>query len=230
MGWAISYREQLLMALSVVGTPLGFQNSGTNYTPEAGSNRLVVFVVLTKESPQMPLASITYNGTVRTPTVSISDANFETAHVCIFKQSELPAGASAVTTTYTGGTPAGRRVVAYTVRDADQSTTVRNSASNSGVGQTSTTSHAGLTIGDLLIGGDAHRSGGGGGATINNGWTLVDGVDINGGDSWSGFHITTGTTDGINITSTGTDDWAAVSVALIEFNASATILMGAMCL
>ena len=206
------------MALSIVGTPANIA-SGGSYTPEAGSNRLVVLVAVAKNTPSVTLTNISYNGNTRTPTIQQTDSaggDRDTAAICVFKESELPAGSTVATATWSA-TPTVSRIICFTVQDADQSTTVRGSNGNYNIGNTVTTTQT-VTVGDLLIGGLAHRGAAGTNTLAFNGsWTeSYDADNGDGGQFGAGYHVATGTSDGLDVTVTGaSDDWAAASIAII---------------
>lgn len=141
----------------IVGTPVEITSASGSYTPAAGSNRVVVMLAAQKSGTGQTLTNIVWNGVTRTPTVTIADSAYgdrDGVGVCIFKESELPAGASTATATWSG-TPGDISIFCFTVENVDQTTTVRTSGSVAGLtdgsGYTASIDQT-VTAGDLQLG------------------------------------------------------------------------------
>lgn len=218
------------MALGVLGTPANIA-SGGSYTLENSTNRLVVFVALAKAVPAVTLTNISYNSITRTPSVQQNDSaggSRDTVGICIYKESELPAGAASVTPTWSAGTSA-QRIVCFTVEDADQGTTVRTSNGAFGNSLTPSVALSGLTVGDLCIGGMSQRSSSAG-VTTNNSWTEdYDATNGDGGQFHAAHKVAASTSETYSLLTLAADDWAQAALAIIAISAGDT-LMGQACL
>lgn len=212
------------MSLGIVGSPAQV-SSGGNYTPGAGSNRLVLMIAFAKGASAAPsLTNIAYNSVTRTPAVGADDGaggNRDGIGICIFKESELPAGAQAVTPTWSIA-PAAQTILCYTIQDADQTTTVRTTANTFGNSTSVSLNLTGLTVGDLCIGGTALRGNVGGAITTNNSWAEDLDVNVGTGAAHAANLIADGTPETYSA-SFSTNDHAAAAIAIIAAAASISI-------
>lgn len=209
------------MTLGVVGTPANIANGGS-YTREAGANRLVIAVAMQKSAAAYTLTNIVYNSVTRTPTVQANDTLRDTVGICIFKESELPAGAATLTATWSTA-PTVQRIVCYTVEDADQGTTVRNTNTATGNGTAPSVTLASITVGDLVIGGTAHRASTAGFTTGNSFTEVYDASNGEGGQFHSAYKIAVGTSETYSLTGGGSDDWVQAILAIIPYSAGSNI-------
>lgn len=119
------------MAFGIVGTPTVIASGGT-YTPESGSNRIVVMLAQIKAGTAATLTNLAYTGQTRTPVVTAGDTteNRVGVGICIFKESEL-GGSTTVTATWSETQICA--IECYTFQDADQSTTYADADTAIGV-------------------------------------------------------------------------------------------------
>lgn len=221
---------------SIVGTPQNI-TSGSNYTAGSGSNRVVVIVVDWKYSttPNTTLTTVTWNGIARSPSVQINDYNGgaggdrDGCAICVFKESEIPAGASAATAAFSAATD-GRRLSCFTVDGVDQTTTVRVTNTDITHGTNITVALASITVGDVCIGGTYTRDDNGV-TTFNNGFTSAMDLSDGGGGGRliSAYKIAAATTETYSITIATASDQASAAIALIPVSAgtSAKLLTSA---
>jgi hypothetical protein len=109
--------------MAIIGIPQNINAaSGQNYTPTAGNNRLVVFLVQTKGNPA-PTAITASLGGVAATSVAETQAAFNASAILVIKEANIPAGSSAVVFGTTG-VNTGFEAYVYTLEGIDQLTTV----------------------------------------------------------------------------------------------------------
>jgi hypothetical protein len=175
---------------------------------------------------------ITWKGTSRSPTVSVSDsagADRTSVAIFVFKESELSAGGTSFTVTF-GATAFDVSVVAETVGDVDQATTVRTSGSSTNVmvaGNTADVAQT-VTVGDYQVACITCRNGINGRLVPQHSWT--EDLDANSGDNDGAFGaswiVATGTSSPFmwhDNNGTETASYSMVSLALIPFAGGSSI-------
>jgi len=224
------------MTIGVVGTPVN-QNDNTSLTAQAGSNRLVVDLCWNRRTGATSLSTVLWNGNTRSPTTTGDDTAGNSRSgtgIAIFKEAEI-GGASNMDMTWVTNSPSSHGQMAVTVQDADQTTTVRSSASaNPVITGDSVNCVVALTAtaGDLLLAVLVNRNGAT--FTLNNGWTqLASATNGDGGRYIYAYKIATGSSDNFSVTQNVADAWQASAVALIQVSAGGaaiTVDYGGLCL
>lgn len=215
----------LTAAQTIVGTPTAVANGGT-VTVGAGANRLLVVAGAIKAGVAATITNGNYKSVTRSPVVTTGDSvNSPNDRLgvgwMIFTEAEIAAGGGAAfTITWTESQPS--RVIAYTVQDADQASSVADSDVGSGLGTdgvaVTAISLTGLAADMLCLGVTALRSEAG--VAQQNGWTEDTDAAIDPGGNegrYSTAHFTaTGTTCAYSIAPDGLDSSYAIAALAIK--------------
>lgn len=196
---------------TISGTPQIIA-SGASYTPEAGSNRWVCLIALGTVTGAGGLTNIAF-GTTKTPVVSTTGADTPgriSSGACVWKESELPVGATTVTPTWATA-PSDSRILCFTIQDSNQSAIASSGADN--VTHITPSITLATSVGDVIVGATVRRNGAGASNTFAPMAQDAQLDESNGGQFLGAHKTASSTSDTWEITINNSDEQAAVAVA-----------------